>query len=223
MRASNLPFSHFKTKRLPFCAFASPFFLHMNFQGTRAPGRPQGKAWAGSPVHLGPPYPSLWDFFCVRICPACFGRSDTAIRASPHENCLANPKSTLFAERPRRRRRCQRRDPRPRNSVAPRCFRHSFKLLCDASAPVSMLPLRLDASSPSRRSLCFRFLFRSPRSFLLPVSSKFRSPRSRALFLKLPHSSKLPLGSPFLDAQLFDDHRCGLCQMSRSALQTPLI
>ena len=111
----------------------------------------------------------------------------------------------------------------PRNSVAPRCFRHSFKLLCDASAPVSMLPLRLDASSPSRRSLCFRFLFRSPRSFLLPVSSKFRSPRSRALFLKLPHSSKLPLGSPFLDAQLFDDHRCGLCQMSRSALQTPLI
>ena len=106
----------------------------------------------------------------------------TAIRASPHENCLANPKSTLFAERPRRRRRCQRRDPRPRNSVAPRCFRHSFELLCDASAPVSML--ELDASSPSRRSLCFTFFpaLLGASSFQSPRSSALRSPRSRTLF-----------------------------------------
>ena len=91
-------------------------------------------------------------------------------------------KSTLFAERPRRRRRCQRRNPRPRNSVAPRCFRHSFELLCDASAPVSML--ELDASSPSRRSLCFTFFpaLLGASSFQSPRSSALRSPRSRTLF-----------------------------------------
>ena len=148
--------------------------LTVYIQGTRAPGRPQGKAWAGSPVHLGPPYPSLWDFFCVRICPAClFGRSDCHPRFSPRK-LFGKPQKHPVRGAP---------SPPPSLS-APRSHATQWRrdasathLSCSVTLPlpsqcfrsVSMLRLRLDAHSAS--GFC---------SALLGASS-FQSPRSSAL------------------------------------------